>query len=248
MATIPLHDQPSAGSAVRQEFLQGARDTFPLILGAIPFGLIFGSVAAENGLPLFIAMAMSLLVFAGSAQFVAVGLMAQGANWPVVLFTTTLVNLRHLIYSATLLPHLQKLGRPWQVALSFGLTDETFAVAVNRYQQPGCGENRHWYQAGSALFMYINWNLCTLAGFWAGHLWQNIGSLGLDFAMPATFIAMLVPYLKKRAILFPVLVTAGVSLAGHPLPHQFGLPVAVFCGLFTAVALERRRSGERGHG
>ncbi|MCF8045794.1 MAG: AzlC family ABC transporter permease, partial [Desulfarculaceae bacterium] len=118
-----------------REFLKGARDTIPLILGAIPFGIIFGTLASGTDLSFGAAMAMSLFVFAGSAQFIAIGLVNQGTAWLVIVLTTFVVNLRHLLYGAALVPYYRKLSQGWKVLLSFGLTDETFAVSCMRYKQ-----------------------------------------------------------------------------------------------------------------
>jgi len=97
----------------RQEFFKGARDTLPLVIGAMPFGIIFGTLAAGAGLSPWGAMGMSLFVFAGSSQFIAMGLIGAGTAWPMIVLTTFVVNFRHLLYTATLLPHLRRLpARP----------------------------------------------------------------------------------------------------------------------------------------
>ena len=101
----------------QREFLTGARDTIPLLIGAFPFGLIYGTLAMSAGLSVAAAFAMSLFVFAGSAQFIAVGLFALGAAPPVIIVTTFIVNLRHLLYAANLLPFLGGLSRRWRLAL-----------------------------------------------------------------------------------------------------------------------------------
>lgn len=212
-------------------FWKGARDTLPLIIGAIPFGIIFGTLSAGAGLSAAATMGMSLFVFAGSAQFIAMGLVGAGTAWPLIVLTTFVVNIRHLLYSATLLPYLQRLPKRWQVVLSFGLTDETFAVSVGRWRREPTSEYSHWYQFGSMAFMYVNWNLCTLAGIAAGRLLEGIGGWGLDFAMIAAFIGMVIPYLKDKPAFVVVLVSGGSALAFHGLPHQLGLIIAALLGI-----------------
>ena len=135
----------------RHEFLQGARDILPLIVGAIPFGIIFGSLAASYGLSLGQALGMSLLVFAGSAQFIGVSLIGGGAGAAVVLLTTLVVNLRHALYSATLQPFVRHLPKRWRVPLAFWLTDEAFAVVQHRYAERDASPHKHWYFCGAAL-------------------------------------------------------------------------------------------------
>jgi 4-azaleucine resistance transporter AzlC len=220
------------------EFWKGARDTLPLIIGAIPFGIIFGTLSAKAGLSAAGAMGMSLFVFAGSAQFIALGLVAAGTLWPMIVLTTFVVNFRHLLYTATLLPYLRRLPRRWQLALAFGLTDETFAVAVGRWLQADISPHKHWYQLGSMLFMYINWNLCTLAGIVAGRFLTGIGGWGLDFAMVAAFIGMVIPYLTDRPGYCVALVSGASALAFNGLPHKLGLIAASILGITAGVVAE----------
>lgn len=224
--------------ANRQAFFQGARATFPLVVGAVPFGIIFGTLAGTAGLSFWAAMGMSIFVFAGSAQFIAAGLVAAGTAWPIIVATTFVVNLRHLLYSATLLPFYKKMSLPWQAILSFGLTDETFAVAVGRYLSHGDEPESRYYNLGSMGFMYLNWNLCTLAGLTVGKSFPWIAELGLDFAMPATFIGMVIPYLKNRPMWVSVITAGSVSLALNGLPHKLGLFAAALAGVAAGVLLE----------
>ncbi len=222
----------------RQEFFNGARDTLPLVIGAMPFGIIFGTLAGGAGLSPWGAMGMSLFVFAGSSQFIAMGMICAGTAWPMIVLTTFVVNFRHLLYTATLLPHLRRLTTRWQVALAFGLTDETFAVAVGRWFGQDGSAFKHWYQFGSMLFMYTSWNICTLLGIAAGKLMRGIGGWGLDFAMIAAFIGIVVPYLKTRPNLCAVLVAGIGALAFNGLPHKLGLIAATVLGIAAGVAAE----------
>ena len=223
----------------RRSFYEGMRDTLPLIIGAIPFGIIFGTLSGGAGLCAAGALGMSLFVFAGSAQFVALGMLANGAAWPLIALTTLVVNFRHLLYTATLLPYLQRLPRRWQAVLAFGLTDETFAVAVRRWQAPGTRPDDHWYQLGSMLFMYVNWNLCTIVGLVAGRLLAGIADWGLDFAMLAAFIGMLIPYLKDRPNYAAMLAAGASAIVFQGLPHKLGLLAASLIGVGAGLLAER---------
>jgi 4-azaleucine resistance transporter AzlC len=229
-------------STARTEFWTGARDTLPLIVGAIPFGLIFGAVAIASGLSRGATMAMSAFVFAGSAQFIAAGLVAAGSGWPLIVLTTFVVNLRHALYSATLASHVSRLPQRWQIPLAFGLTDETFAVTVNRYNQKDNSPYKHWYYLGSLLFMYSNWQLCTFLGVTIGQLIPNAAAWGLDFAMPVTFIGMTIPYLKSKPMVAAVIVAGVVALLSQPLPHNLGLIVASLAGIASGVITEKLTS------
>ncbi len=222
----------------RAEFWAGARDTFPLIVGAIPFGIIFGALGVTSGLSPAATMSMSLFVFAGSAQFIAAGLAAQGISISFIILTTFVVNLRHALYSATLAPHVRHLPQKWLVPLGFWLTDETFAVVVTRYNSGDSSPGMHWYQLGSSIAMYVNWQICTLIGLLAGQSFQGIENLGLDFAMIVTFIGLVVPAVKTRPVVISIIVAGVVAVLAYPLENKIGLIVAALCGVIAGVAAE----------
>ncbi|HRO90811.1 MAG TPA: AzlC family ABC transporter permease, partial [Promineifilum sp.] len=119
----------------RDEFLAGVRAELPILLGVIPFGLIFGAVAVSAGLPVSLAQAMSVVIFAGSAQFIAAELIGVGTPALVLLLTTLIVNLRHLLYSASLAPHVNKLPLRWKMLLAYLMTDEAYAVTIIHYTE-----------------------------------------------------------------------------------------------------------------
>lgn len=222
------------------EFIHGARDIVPMIVGAIPFGIIFGTLAGGAGLSAWQALGMSLLVFAGSAQFIAITLLGGGAGVAVVLLTTFVVNLRHALYSATLQPFVRHLPRRWRMPLAFWLTDEAFAVVQHRYAEQDDSPHKHWYFFGAALAMYLNWQLCTLVGVLFGQAVPNLAAWGLDFAMLATFIGIVVPILRNRPQVAAALVAGGVALVCQGLPYKLGLMAAALSGIAVGVVLERR--------
>ncbi|MDM8516220.1 AzlC family ABC transporter permease [Desulfobacterales bacterium HSG16] len=228
------------GSNAFKDFKEGARDTFPLLVGALPFGIIFGTLAAANGLSFAATLGMSIFVFAGSAQFIALGMIGAGTAWPLIVATTFIVNLRHMLYCATLLPWLTKMRLKWQIPLCFWLTDETFAVAVRRYQDGDKDHDHRWYHLGSSLAMYSNWLACTYIGLAAGQRFPQITEYGLDFAMPATFIGMLIPYLKNRAMWAAVLISGLVSILAFTMPHKLGLMCAAFAGIAGGIFVESK--------
>ncbi|MEJ5199373.1 MAG: AzlC family ABC transporter permease, partial [Anaerolineae bacterium] len=122
-------------SGPRRELYAGLRAELPILLGVAPFGMIYGALARASGLPTTTAQAMSAIVFAGSAQFIAVQLIAAGAPVIVLLMTTLIVNIRHLLYSASVAPYLRELRPAWKWLLAYLLTDEAYAVAILHYQQ-----------------------------------------------------------------------------------------------------------------
>jgi 4-azaleucine resistance transporter AzlC len=233
-------------SSPAAEFWAGCRAIFPLVVGAIPFGIIFGTLAASSGLSFAATLSMSAFVFAGSSQFIAIGLVATGTVLPLIIATTFVVNLRHLLYAVSTVPHVRHLSHAWKLLLGFWLTDEAFAVAIARYNQPDRSPHKHWYHLGASLFMYVNWQLCTLAGLTIGHLIPNATSWGLDFAMSVTFIGMVIPYLINQPMIVAVLVAGITALLAHGLPHQLGLMVATLAGIVAGVLCERWQKGVGG--
>jgi 4-azaleucine resistance transporter AzlC len=233
---------PKAPSA-RAELWSGVRDLLPLQVGVLPFGLVYGVLARASGIPLPAAMAMSSLVFAGSAQFVLAQLAGAGAPALVMVATVALVNLRHALYSASVAPHLGHLPARWKVALSYLLTDEAYAASIGRLLGNGEAPNKHWHLLGSGLFLWLGWQLSTAAGLLLGAAVPR--SLPLDFALPLTFIAIVVPMIRSRAAVATALVAAAAALAFHGLPHKLGLVVAAATGMAAGVLatslLGRRR-------
>ncbi|HEY9696657.1 MAG TPA: AzlC family ABC transporter permease [Trichocoleus sp.] len=223
----------------RSEFWAGMKAIVPLVVGAVPFGIIFGTLAASSGLSFAATLGMSAFVFAGSSQFIAVGLVTTQTAFPLIVLTTFVVNLRHLLYAVTLVPHVRHLSQIWKVPIGFWLTDEAFAVGIARYTQPDRSPYKHWYYLGAALFMYSNWLLCTLLGLTIGQMVPDIANWGLDFAMSVTFIGMVIPYITNSPMLATVLAAGAVSLLAYGLPHQFGLIVAALAGVIAGVICEQ---------
>lgn len=221
-----------------REFWHGFRDTIPLVIGAIPFGLIFGALAVTSGISPAGAMGMSLFVFAGSSQFIAVNMIAAGAAMPVIWLTTLVVNLRHALYSATLAPYVKHLPQTWLLPLGFWLTDETFVVVANHFQDHENAPYRHWYYFGSAIFMYVNWNIWTVIGIVAGQSIPDPGRFGLDFALIVTFIGMVIPMIKNRPIFASVIAASIAAVIFHPLPNNIGLLIAAVIGVVVGITVE----------
>ena len=175
------------------DFLRGARLALPVVLGYMPVGFAFGILAVQAGMnPLTVGL-MSYFVYAGSAQLIAADMLAGGAGTASIVFTTFIVNLRHLLMSAALAPHLKRWSRPLQAWFCFEMTDETFAANLNRFA--GSGVN-----AGESLGLNAVAHASWVAGGVIGALFDKaIGDVkpwGLDFALPGMFIALLLPHVR----------------------------------------------------
>jgi len=233
-------DEHAAVRTPAGEMWAGARATTPLVIGALPFAVIFGALAVTNGISPAGAVALSAIVFAGSAQFISVNLVATGTPIPVIILTTFVVNLRHTLYSATLAPYVKHLPRRWLMLLGFLLTDEAFFTVINRYHQPDVVTHKHWFFLGSALSLYVNWQIFTWIGIIAASTVDQaqLANLGLDFAMTVTFIDMLIPSIKNRPILAAAVVGAVVSVLLYNQPNRIGLIIAAICGVAAGVMAE----------
>ena len=221
------------------EFADGARDIIPMMVGAAPFGVIFGTLVTSGPLHLWHGQLMSLTVFAGSAQFIALGLIATHASFAVVLATTFIVNLRHVLYSATLAPYVAHLPARWRWTLGALLTDEVFAVAYSHYRHAPPGAIGPHYFLGAGVAMYLNWQLWTLAGLLFGAAFPGLQSLGLDFAMVATFIAIVIPQLVSLRFIAAAATAGVLACVFQAWPYKLGLLAAVGAGVVVGVALSR---------
>jgi branched chain amino acid efflux pump len=222
----------------RDEFLAGSRAVAPVLVGTIPFGFVTGVATVSAGMTAAQGVALSVLSFSGIAQLIAAQLIA--ANSPVIVTVAAafVVSLRFLMYSAALSPHLAHLSRGWRLLLSYVMTDQSFATAVRHYSEPGDRTNRHWHFFGSAATLYVTWQAAVVVGVMAGA--SVPASWSLDFAVVLSFIALLVPAVRKRADLAAAIVAGAVALIAAGLPYRLSLVVASIAGIAAAMAFELR--------
>ena len=223
-----------------KNFWAGVRAEIPLLIGGFPFGMIYGALAINAGLPTSAVQMMSSLVFAGSAQFITTELVRESAPGLVILLTIAVVNLRHMLYSASLAPYLASLSTRWKVLLAYLLTDEAYAPTVIHYEKEGATPFGHFFLLGAGLTLWIDWQISTALGIFLGAAIPE--SWSLDFALPLTFIAMVVPVLKDRPAIAAAVSAGVVALFAHTLPYQLGLIVAALVGIIVGTLLEKRRS------
>ncbi|MBN2471288.1 MAG: AzlC family ABC transporter permease [Anaerolineae bacterium] len=222
-------------------FLAGIRAQAPILLGIIPFGLIYGIAAMEAGLPSAVAIGMSVIVFAGSSQFIAAQLFASGTPGLIIILTTFIVNLRHMLYSASLAPYTRHLPRRWKFILPFGLTDEVYAVVITHYrrQDPAAlrGGLDHWFFLGAGFTLWSSWVSSSVVGVLLGA--SVPAGWSLDFALALTFIALLIPTLEDRPTIAAALLAGLTAVAASGLRYNLGLVLAVLVGIGAGVLAER---------
>lgn len=222
-----------------QEFWAGLIALAPLLVGVIPFGMIYGALALDNGLSPAAALAMSTILFAGSAQFLFCQLIGVGAPATVIVAEVGLLNLRHALYSAALAPRIAHLPRRWKLALAYLLTDEAFAAISQREAAGEAGPQRRWFYLGAGLALWSGWQLSTAAGVILGA--RLPAHWPLDFALPLTFIAIIAPLIRSRAMLATAAVSGIVALLAAGLPFKLGLLAAALAGMAAGWWLAEAR-------
>lgn len=227
---------PGSESTTRREAaVAGGRAMLPLLLGVVPFGLVLGITAVDAGLSVVQVLGMSLFVFAGASQLAMVELLAADAGLSVVVATALIVNLRYLMYSASIAPRFRHYAARWKLVLSYLVTDQSYALAMARYERTTDGQP--WYFVGAAVTIWAAWQAATVAGATAGATARSIPSLG--FAVPLTFTALLVPTVTDSPRLVAAVVGGGVAVAAGGLPNRLGLLVGALAGVAAGVLSNR---------
>ncbi|MDX1613554.1 MAG: AzlC family ABC transporter permease [Candidatus Promineifilaceae bacterium] len=220
----------------RQQFLAGVRAELPILLGVAPFGMIYGLLARDAGLGPAASQAMSSVVFAGSAQFVMAQLFALPAPGVVIVLTAFLVNLRHLLYSASVAPYFHHLPARWRWLLAYLLTDEAYAVSIVHFRHGRRPTLRHWYFLGTGLALWSTWQLSTAAGVFLGA--QVPPDWSLDFTLAVTFIALVVPALHDRPSIAAAAAAGLTVLLAQGLPFRLGLVLAAAVGIAAGLLVD----------
>jgi len=219
-------------------FWAGVRAELPLLVGVFPFGMIYGTLALNAGISIYAAQGMSSIVFAGSSQFAFAQLVHDHAPALVIILTIAVINLRHMLYSASLSPFMHDLSPRWKILLSYLMTDEAYAVAILNYERVGAAAGAQYYFFGAGLALWSTWQISTALGLLVGAALP--ASLPLDFALPLTFIAMVVPALKNRPAVAAALSAGLVALLAYSLPYKLGLILAALTGIVVGTILEAR--------
>jgi predicted branched-subunit amino acid permease len=225
---------------------EGALASAALLVGIVPWGIVTGVAMVGAGLSQAQAVAMSVLVFAGTAQLAVLPLLIAKAPLWVMYATALIVNLRYLIYGAVLAPHFEHLPRSWRALLSYITVDGMFALFAGRFRPDDGNRHKHWYFLGGSLVMWCAWQISSWIGIFAGALIPKDWSL--EFAATLGLIALLIPLLFDRAVVCGALAAGGVALAAAKLPLNLGLLAAIAAGVAVGLAVARlgRRREARG--
>ncbi|QJT10918.1 AzlC family ABC transporter permease [Oceanidesulfovibrio marinus] len=250
-----MENEPTDAPLERGAYAAPARDsiswagafslTLPIILGYVPVGFAYGVLAREHGLDPVNTILMSVIVFAGSAQLIAVGLLGAGATAFSVIATTFVVNLRHMLMSAALGPRFTRWPKGRIALFTFQLTDETFALHASRFAgNPAAADDIPGITRCNMLAQF-SWVAGTVLGVVASDLISNTGRVGLDFALPAMFIALLVAQIRDRMHVAVALLSGGLSLFFFDVGlTRWNVMAATVLGALAGLVLSQLRREE----
>ncbi len=223
--------------------ISGAFAMLPLSIAVLPWGLLAGSFAVDSGLSPFESQALSAILFAGAAQLAATGMFKAGAGLLTMLVTTLFITSRHLLYSVSLRSKVAPLPTHWRVVLGFLLTDELFALIGHQDER----QFNRWYAFGAAFSFYLIWNLATLAGILLGSTVPWLKEIGLEFAIAATFIAIIIPTIKSLPVLISVVTGLVLSVVLTMYQVESYLIIASICAMLAGYISETVLPGKAEH-
>ncbi len=221
---------------IKVAFSKGFWDMLPLNLAVLPWGILCGSLAIQNGFTPLETQLMSLLVFAGSAQLVAIELIAKNTSMITLLITTFIISARHLLYGLAIRNKIIEQPLRWRGPIAFLLTDELFAFS--HHPRAYRSKLRLYYALFAGGSFYVAWNLWTFIGISAGQFLPDLSNLGLDFAIAAIFIALVIPNITNLAVLLACVTTAISMIFFKIIEFEFGLIAAALLGMFVGYYIQ----------
>ncbi|MEF8841498.1 MAG: AzlC family ABC transporter permease [Haloarculaceae archaeon] len=220
----------------RSDLVDGLRDVVPLVLSELPFGVVVGAAAVEAGVPAAAAVGTSLLIYTGAAQLVAFDLLGRDAPLAVVALTALVINLRYLMYSASLAQYLRDLSRGERWTFGYLLTDPVYALTIGEFADRSTRRAARYY-VGAAVPMWFAYQGGTVLGIVVGTSLPP--ALNVGFATPLLFLALLVPTLEDRPSLVAAGVGGSVAVGGAGLPLELGLVAGALVGIAGGLLTER---------
>jgi predicted branched-subunit amino acid permease len=220
----------------RSDLAAGLRDVLPLVLTELPFGVVVGAAAVEAGVPAAATIGMSLLVYTGAAQLAAFDLLGRGTPLVVVALTAVVINLRYLMYSASLAQYLRSHPRGRRWGFGYLVTDPVYALTIGEFADRA-SPNAAWYYVGVAVPMWFAYQGGTVLGIVVGTSLPP--ELNVGFATPLLFLALLVPTLEDRPSLVAAVAGGAVAVGGAGLPLELGLVTGSLVGVVAGLLAER---------
>jgi 4-azaleucine resistance transporter AzlC len=221
-----------------KNLFKGIKDTSPLMIPVVPFGIIFGVLAIDLGLTPLMTIAMSVIIFGGASQIIFLQLFSAGASSLVILSSVGAVNSRHLLYGTVLSEHLSDLNLTWKIIVSYFLVDQAFAVSNDYFKKNKKDKDKHFHLLGGGLNCWMIWQLTTLVGIYLGSIIPE--KLGLSFAIPLTFLALLVNDFRKLINVIIILISGSIATLGYQIiPFKAYVIVAATVSLIAAFILTK---------
>ena len=199
-------------------FSRGVLEVLPLLIPVAPFGLIIGVIGVELGFSPIMVYATSLILFSGSAQIVFFQLISGGASPIVTLTSVGVTNSRHLLYGAVLSEYMEQLSTTWKIFLSYFLVDQSFALSNKFFKENKSLKNKHYYLFGSGFTLWFVWQISSLIGIFLGSIVPE--KLGLTFAIPLTFLSLIIQDFKKFDHLIVIIVSATLAIIFYEIPYK----------------------------
>ena len=221
----------------KQLFSRGMLDIAPHMLSVIPFGIICGAIGVDLGFNPYLVYAMSIIIFGGASQIVFLQLSSGGASSLVAVTSVGVINSRHLLYGAVLSEFLEKLSFIKKLLISYVVVDQGFAESNKFFKKNKTEQYLHYHLLGTGITMWVCWQIATLAGIILGSFVPE--ELGLKFAIPLTFIAIVVQDLKKIDHVIVMLVCGISSLLFFEAPFKSYIIISPVIALFVAALLLR---------
>ncbi len=222
--------------SAREAFLMGVKDASPTYPAVLSFGLVAGVSTKAIGIANLQAILMSIFMFSGTAQLASLQLYSEGASLIIIYLTACLVNFRYIMYSATLVPYLKEMSFTWRALLSFLMVDQSFAFALNRFQDNPNMLSKGWYYLGISIPLFVFWSTTCVIGILLGARLPQ--SLSLEFTLPLVFLALTAVTLKSKAAVVAAF-TGGISAALFAsLANGLGLVIAAILGVTAGLISE----------
>ena len=216
-------------------FKKGLIDISPLLIPVVPFGIIFGAIGIELGFSPLITYATSLIIFGGASQIVFIQLLSGGASSLVAITSVGVINSRHFLYGAVLTEYLEKLTLIKKLMISYLVTDQTFAVSSRYFKDHKINDKSHYHLLGAGITLWTTWQLTTIIGILLGSIVPD--EWGLKFAIPLTFLAIIVNEFRKLDHVLVMLISGISSLIFFDIPFKAYIIITPLIGLFSALLI-----------
>ena len=218
-------------------FKKGLLDISPLLIPVVPFGIIFGAKGIELGFSPLITYATSLIIFGGASQIVFIQLLSGGASSLVAITSVGVINSRHFLYGAVLTEYLEKLSLVKKLIISYLITDQTFAVSSKYFKEHKINNHSHYHLIGAGVILWTTWQVTTIIGIFLGSIVPD--EWGLKFAIPLTFLAIIINEFRKLDHVLVMLISGISSLVFFDVPFKAYIIITPLIGLLSALIITR---------